>query len=89
MATDREALVDVFTRVRIALTHPDISSNERAILEMEYISAYDEEDVRDSLCMTQREYRKTKSDALDKASIMPKPAKKVAIEPKPEQMEAG
>lgn len=83
MPTDRETLVDAFVRVRIALQHPDINSNERAILEMEFVRGHDEEDIRDSLCMTQREYRKAKSDALDKASVMPKMGRKViALEEK-------
>lgn len=85
MATDRELLIDAMTRVKIALRHPDLSSNERAILEMDCIRDWDEDDVRASLNMTQREYRKTKSEALDKACvIVKKPVAKAA----PEQMEA-
>lgn len=83
MATDRELLVDAFVRVKIALQHPDLSSNERAVLEMDYIRGWDEDSVRACLNMTQREYRKTKAEALDKACVMPK-----APKPKVEQMEA-
>lgn len=84
MATDRELLVDAFSRVRIALEHPDLSSNERAALQMTYVQGWDDDDARDCLCMTQREYRKTRADALEKASaIIKKPVAKAA----PEQME--
>ncbi len=84
MASDRELLVDAFTRVRIALQHPDLSSNERAVLEMDYIRGWSEDDVRGCLGMTQREYRRTKSEALDKACVLPKkPVAKAA----PDQME--
>jgi hypothetical protein len=84
MATDRELLVDALVRVQIALDHPDLSDNERAALEMIYIRRWSEDDSRGTLCMTQREFRKTKSEALDKACVMPKPVKKAG----PEQMEA-
>lgn len=82
MATDRELLIDAFVRVKIALEHPDLSSNELAILEMDYIRGWAEDEVRGSLNMTQREYRKTKADALSKACVMPKPC----AEKPPEQM---
>lgn len=85
MATDRELLVDAFTRVKIALQHPDLSSNERAVLEMDYVRGWDEDSVRGCLNMTQREYRKTKSEALDKACVI---AKKPVVKAAPEQMEA-
>lgn len=81
MANDRELLVDAFTRVGIALDHPDLTSNERAALQMTYIQRWSDDDARDCLCMTQREYRKTRSDAIDKASvIVKKPVPKAAPE---------
>ena len=72
MATERELLVDALTRVRIALEHPDISSNERAVIEMEFVRGWSEDQSRGCLNMTQREYRRTRSDALEKASVMPR-----------------
>jgi len=84
MASDRETLVDAFTRVRIALQHPELTSNERASLQMTYVQGWEDDDARDCLCMTQREYRKTRADALEKASVLPKkPVAKAA----PDQME--
>jgi DNA-directed RNA polymerase specialized sigma24 family protein len=84
VASERETLVDAFTRVRIALDHPDLTSNERAALQMTYVQGWDDDDARDCLCMTQREYRKTRADALEKASaIVKKPVPKAA----PDQME--
>jgi hypothetical protein len=85
MANDRELLVDAFTRVRIALQHPDLTSNERASLQMTYVQGWEDDDARDCLCMTQREYRKTRADAIEKASVLPK---KPVAKAGPEMMEA-
>jgi len=80
MATDRELLVDALVRVQIALDHPDLSATERAVLEMLYIRRWSEDDSRGTLCMTQKEFRRTKSEALDKACVMPKPVKKAGAD---------
>ena len=71
MATDMELLVDAFVSVGIALDHPDLSPNERAILEMECIRRWPAEDVAATLCMTMKEYRRTKGEALEKAKTPP------------------
>lgn len=72
MGSERDLLVDAFTRVRIALAHPDLSDLERSVLQLSYVHGYDDEDSRSCLVMTQREYRRTRSEALDKACVMPK-----------------
>ena len=72
MPTDRELLVDAFARVRIALQHPDLTDVERSILMAECVNGLDEDGVRASLLLTQREYRRVRGEALDRACVMPK-----------------
>jgi DNA-directed RNA polymerase specialized sigma24 family protein len=80
MASERDLLVDAFARTRIALFHPHLTDNERSALHMTYVQGWSDDDARGNLCMTLKEYRKLRSSALDKASVMPNLAAKAGVE---------
>lgn len=66
MPTDQELIIDALKRVEIALACPDLTDNERIILEMQYIRGHDAKDVAGGLVMKPKEYNTTKASMLDK-----------------------
>lgn len=72
MASEAELLVDALMRVKIALECPQIDWIEREILTMYYIRSHSESDICSTLRLTAKDFRRMKSEALEKACIMPK-----------------
>ena len=68
----KEALVDAFARVSLALATPSLTENEKMILEMVYLHGISVEDASKTLLMKQKEVRAYLYAAVDKATEPPK-----------------
>lgn len=68
----REALIDAFVRVHLALHEPSLTENEKMVLEMVHLHSISVEDAAKTLLMKHKEIRAYLASALEKCCQPPK-----------------